>query len=90
MQTQPIIHQHGPGDLDAIERNYGIPKSEILDFSGNINPLGFPQSVKTALSQNLDSFPHIPTNTIPHYAMPLQGIQVPVQNTLLWAMAPQN
>ena len=53
MQTQPIIHQHG-GDLDAIERNYGIPKSEILDFSGNINPLGFPQSVKTALSQNLD------------------------------------
>ena len=53
METKPLMHQHG-GDLDAIERKYGIPKAEILDFSGNINPLGFPESVKTALAQNLD------------------------------------
>ena len=53
METKPLMHQHG-GDLDAIERKYGISKAEILDFSGNINPLGFPESVKTALAQNLD------------------------------------
>lgn len=48
-----LIHQHG-GDLDAIERTYHIPKQEILDFSGNINPLGFPESVKTVLAAHLD------------------------------------
>lgn len=48
-----LVHQHG-GDLDAIERTYGIPKNEIKDFSGNINPLGFPEKAKAALAQNLD------------------------------------
>lgn len=48
-----LIHQHG-GDLDAIERNYGVPKEYLKDFSGNINPLGFPQSVSNALKENLD------------------------------------
>ncbi len=48
-----LIHQHG-GDLDAIERKYGISKSEIIDFSGNINPLGFPKTAEKALAENLD------------------------------------
>ncbi len=47
------MHQHG-GDLDAIEKQYHIPKKEIIDFSGNINPFGFPTSVKKSLTQNLD------------------------------------
>jgi len=47
-----LFHQHG-GDLDAIERNYGIPKNQILDFSGNINPLGFPKSVSALLAKNI-------------------------------------
>ena len=50
---EKLVHQHG-GDLDAIERKYQIPKSEIMDFSGNINPLGFPESVKNVLARNLD------------------------------------
>ena len=40
--TKNLNHAHG-GDLDAIQRNYGIPKEEIIDFSGNINPLGSPR-----------------------------------------------
>ncbi len=48
-----MIHQHG-GDLNAIEKQYHIPKKEIIDFSGNINPFGFPASVKKSLVQNLD------------------------------------
>ena len=39
---ETLMHMHG-GDLDAIEREYGIPKNEISDFSGNINPFGFPK-----------------------------------------------
>ena len=46
-------HMHG-GDLDAIERLYGIPKNEIVDFSGNINPLGFPESVRKLLAENIE------------------------------------
>lgn len=48
----PLMHQHG-GDLDAIQRLYGIPREEIIDFSGNINPLGFPKAVEKALAENL-------------------------------------
>ena len=53
MKNEHLVHMHG-GDLEAIEKKYGIPKKEIIDFSGNINPLGFPQSVKKALAENLD------------------------------------
>ena len=47
-----LTHAHG-GDLDAIQRTYGIPKEEIIDFSGNINPLGFPKRAEDALKENL-------------------------------------
>lgn len=47
-----FMHQHG-GDLDAIQHAYGIPREEIIDFSGNINPLGFPKSAEKALAENL-------------------------------------
>lgn len=53
MEKQPLMHQHG-GDLDAIEAKYGIAKNEIKDFSGNINPLGFPTSVAEELAKHLD------------------------------------
>lgn len=48
-----LMHQHG-GDLYAIEKKYHVPKQELWDFSGNINPLGFPPNVKKQLAQNLD------------------------------------
>lgn len=50
--SENLTHMHG-GDLDAIERVYGINKNEIVDFSGNINPLGFPESVRKLLSENI-------------------------------------
>lgn len=50
--TKNLNHAHG-GDLDAIQRTYGIPKEEIIDFSGNINPLGFPKKAEEALKENL-------------------------------------
>ena len=43
---------HG-GDLDEIERVYGIHKDETSDFSGNINPLGFPKKAADKLAKNI-------------------------------------
>lgn len=45
--------KHG-GDLDIIEKNYNIAKSEIIDFSGNINPLGVSSNIKEKIANNLD------------------------------------
>ena len=33
-----LMTVHG-GDLDVISREYNIPKNEIVNFSGNVNPL---------------------------------------------------
>lgn len=45
--------KHG-GDIYSIAREYGIKPEEVLDFSGNINPLGTPESVKEAIMDNID------------------------------------
>lgn len=52
MKKETLTHSHG-GDLDAINRIYGIPTEDIIDFSGNINPYGFPENVRSELSNNL-------------------------------------
>lgn len=44
---------HG-GDLDAISSSYKIPRNEIIDFSGNINPLGISSLAKKEMAENLD------------------------------------
>lgn len=44
---------HG-GNLFDIERNFGIKKENIIDFSGNLNPLGVPNSIKKILKDNID------------------------------------
>lgn len=48
-----LMTVHG-GDLDVISREYNIPKNEIINFSGNVNPLGLPPSVKNAIRENVD------------------------------------
>lgn len=45
--------KHG-GNLFEIERHYGYKKEEILDFSGNINPLGVSKKAKDFMRENLD------------------------------------
>ncbi len=44
---------HG-GDLDLIGRKYNIPKEELINFGGNVNPLGISQSIKNAIIKNVD------------------------------------
>lgn len=51
--------KHG-GDIYSIAREYGFKPEEILDFSGNINPLGTPESVKKMIIDNIDILSRYP------------------------------
>jgi threonine-phosphate decarboxylase len=46
-------HIHG-GDLDGVARKYQLDRNTLLDFSGNINPLGISPLAKEALRDNLE------------------------------------
>lgn len=50
---------HG-GDLDAISKKYKINKNKIIDFSGNINPLGLSPKIKQVILDNLDVITRYP------------------------------
>ena len=53
MKKQSKHYLHG-GDIDAIANIYGVNRSEIIDFSGNINPLGISPIAKAEMAKNLD------------------------------------
>ncbi len=59
MEKKNLHVLHG-GDLDEISRIYGINKNEILNFSGNVNPLGLPSSVKKAIAESTDMAANYP------------------------------
>lgn len=44
---------HG-GELDTIEKLYNIEKKDIIDFSGNINPVGITENIKNIIFNNID------------------------------------
>ena len=44
---------HG-GNAQIISRKMNINFEDIIDFSANINPLGMPESVKSAIIENLN------------------------------------
>lgn len=50
---------HG-GDLLTASAAFGVPPSELLDFSANINPLGPPEQVISYLHSSLTSIIHYP------------------------------
>ncbi len=52
-------HLHG-GNLEKAIKKYGISSDEIIDFSANINPLGFSPKTKEAIIKNLDRLSHYP------------------------------
>jgi len=50
---------HG-GDVYHLARTLGLDLAELLDFSANINPLGFPSGIKAAVEQALGEIVHYP------------------------------
>src|SRR5438093_11256905 len=51
-RAQPIHVEHGGRVYEAAQR-WGIEPNQILDFSANINPLGPPQGVLSAIANAL-------------------------------------
>src|SRR5216683_77553 len=51
-RLQPIHVEHGGGVYEAA-RHWGIEPHQVLDFSANINPLGPPQGVLSAIENAL-------------------------------------
>jgi len=50
---------HG-GDVYHLARTLGLELSELLDFSANINPLGFPPGIPGAIQEALPEIVHYP------------------------------
>ncbi|MDW7675731.1 MAG: threonine-phosphate decarboxylase CobD [Bacillota bacterium] len=53
------LHQHG-GNINYYATRLGIPKYQLLDFSANINPLGYPPGLEAALMGDLSSILNYP------------------------------
>lgn len=51
--------QHG-GNVYAVQRELGIDHTQVLDFSANINPLGFPADLPEAIMGGLSDLIHYP------------------------------
>ena len=51
--------EHG-GDVRAASLEFGIALEELLDFSANINPLGFPEEVRQSVSAHLKQISQYP------------------------------
>lgn len=62
--------KHG-GNVYEIEKQYGIEHQKIIDFSANINPLGFPKGLKEAIVEGLEDLVHYPD---PNYEALIEAI----------------
>lgn len=56
------IHQHG-GNVAYYAQKLNISMSEILDYSANINPLGYPMEIKKAIIENFNTISYYPDPT---------------------------
>lgn len=54
-----MISPHG-GNIIKICSTYGLRPEDILDFSANINPLGFPEVIVGVINSNLQAILHYP------------------------------
>ena len=59
MDNTTIKNQHG-GNISEISRRYGIDEDRIIDFSANINPLGYPPAVRETIVKEADSVLNYP------------------------------
>lgn len=55
--TNPVFHR---SDIEKISACYHIKKEAIVNFAGNVNPLGLPASVKEAVATHADLFSSYP------------------------------
>lgn len=53
------MQMHG-GNIEEVSRKYNLKEDAIIDFSSNINPLGFPRGVQALLRREGDSILRYP------------------------------
>lgn len=53
-------HNFHGSDVEKVEEIYGIPKKNIISFSGNVNPLGISPKLKLELSERVDEITTYP------------------------------
>jgi len=56
-RLKPCVHG---GKVWEIERETGLNRKKVVDFSSNINPLGFSQKALEAINNNLEQIPIYP------------------------------
>lgn len=57
--TENTTPPHG-GDVYHLARTLGLKLEDLLDFSANINPLGFPPAIPQVVAQTLKEIVHYP------------------------------
>ena len=55
-------HGHG-GNLRQLAAEAGLPETQLLDFSANLNPLGPPEWLRPVISSAVSAWSTIPTRT---------------------------
>lgn len=60
--SNPITEPTPPhgGDVYQLARDLGLDLAELLDFSANINPIGFPAGLQAAIQEALPEIVHYP------------------------------
>lgn len=56
-KTKPVFHG---SDIEKISNYYHIKKEDIINFGGNVNPLGLSEKVKKSIAENIDLFSSYP------------------------------
>ena len=67
---------HG-GDVYLLARSLGVDIGDLLDFSANINPLGFPPGINGAVEEALKEIVHYPGPPQPETARRPGGLSPP-------------
>ncbi len=72
--------KHG-GNVYEARRKLGVSRDQIVDFSANINPVGWPNGLKEALITGIDDLIHYPD---PDYPELKEAISKYVQMDIKW------
>jgi len=59
MPQVDVKRVHG-GNIWELERTLGVTRERMLDFSIDVNPLGFPPGVRSIIAQTIDEIQHYP------------------------------
>ena len=57
MSTKAAFHG---SDFEFVEKEYNIPKEQIVSFSANINPLGISPMLRQGLAEHIDAVMEYP------------------------------